>query len=83
MASLPIVERCLFCEWEWQGTAAEGQTEALTHRLQRHPEIKYKRPRPGRHLKGFRQPKLQADDWKEVYAERDKRARLVGIEIVD
>ena len=82
MDELPVHQRCLFCTWEWEGTAVEGRTEALTHRLSAHPEINPPRRRPGRHLKSFRQPRLKAEDWVEVYTERDKRARLLGIDVV-
>ena len=81
MDALPVREQCLFCTWRWEGTAAEGRIEALTHRLQAHPEVVVKRRRPGRHLKSFRQPVLNKADWSEVYAERDKRAALLGIDL--
>lgn len=81
MDALPVTERCMFCNWEWQGTAAEGRTEALAHRLQAHPEVKPPRRRPGRHLKSFNQPRLKKQDWDDVFAERDKRARLLGIDL--
>ena len=83
MDALPIVERCLFCGWMWQGTAAEGRTEALAHRLQAHPEVKVKRRRPGRHLKSFRQPVLKKEDWTDIYSERNKRAQLHGVDLAE
>lgn len=81
MDALPMTARCLFCTWEWEGTVAEGRTEALTHRLIVHPDVKPPRRRPGRHLKSFRQPRLKPEDWADVNAERARRARLTGVTI--
>jgi hypothetical protein len=81
MDSLPLRTLCSLCGWEYLGTALEGREQAVRHRAQAHPEIVFKRKRPGRHLKSFVQPKLNKQDWLEVYAERDKRAKLLGIEI--
>jgi hypothetical protein len=83
MELLPLVARCLFCEWEWEGAVLEGRERALNHRLEIHPELKPKRRRPGRHLKSFRQVRLNAEDLSDINAERMKRARLVGIELID
>ena len=83
MDALPVTQRCLFCRWKWSGIAAEGREKALQHRLQAHPELVISRRRPGRHLNSFRQAKLKKEDWADVFAERDKRAWLLGIEIED
>lgn len=81
MAALPLIQRCLFCSWIFEGTALEGRTEALTHRQKAHPEIKIARKRPPSHLKSFRQAKLTTQDMTDILAARDKRARLLGITV--
>ena len=82
MDTLPVTERCLFCDWTWDGVVSEGRSEAIAHRLDAHPEVKpARRMRRGSHLRSFRQPKLKQVDLDEIYGERDKRARLLGIEI--
>lgn len=83
MDALPVRQSCLFCTWTWQGTALEGRTEALTHRLQAHPEVKVTRRRPGRHLQSFRQAKLTKEDKIDILSERDKRAALLGIDLTE
>ena len=81
MAALPIIQRCLFCTWVYEGTALQGRTAALAHRLSAHPEIKPKRRGPSRNLKSFRQPTLKSEDRDEIFTERDRRARLLGITV--
>ncbi len=81
MDEMPVVERCMFCTWVWQGTAAEGRTEALQHRLEAHPEVRPARRRPGRHLNSFRQARLKGEEWADILSERDKRAKLLGIDL--
>lgn len=81
MDEIPVKERCLFCRWTFSGTAVEGRHAALAHRLEKHPEVKPARRRPGRHLTSFRQAKLTAEDRADIYQERDKRAYLLGIEV--
>lgn len=81
MDALPVTERCLFCPWEWEGTALEGRTEALTHRLRVHPEVKPTRRKRGGHLQSFRQSRLKKADWEEIYAERAKRALVTGVDL--
>jgi hypothetical protein len=81
MDALPVTERCLFCTWTYDGSAVEGRTEYLQHRLSAHPEVKPPRRRPGRHLKSFRQARLKADDVQDILSERQRRARLHGITI--
>ena len=83
MDALPLKTLCALCPWSYEGSALDGRERAAQHRALVHPELKVKRRRPGRHLKSFNQPKLNTQDWKEVYAERDKRAKLLGIEITD
>ena len=78
---LPVREGCLFCDWEWWGSALEGREQYLRHRTLAHPEIKPARRRPGRHLKSFRQMRLKDEDVADILAERNKRARLLGIAI--
>ena len=79
--ALPCRTLCALCGWEYLGTALEGREKAAQHRRRRHPKLIIQRRRPGRHLSTFAQPKLKKEDWAEVYAERDKRAKLLGIEI--
>lgn len=83
MSELPIRESCLFCEWGWEGPAAEGRLEAIAHRLRDHPEVKPTRRRQGRHLKSFRQAPLTEEDVSDLLDERRKRARLLGIELAE
>lgn len=81
MDALHVIQRCLFCTWTSSGTALEGRTEAIAHRLKAHPEIKPARRGPTRNLRSFRQPALKSEDREEIFVERDKRARLLGISI--
>jgi hypothetical protein len=81
MDALPIMQRCLFCTWAWEGTALEGRTRAIAHRLKDHPEIKPALRRNGRNLKSFRQSRIKPEQALEISTERDKRARLLGIDV--
>jgi hypothetical protein len=82
MDALPLRTLCAFCEWSYEGSAADGRQEAVQHRLRAHPEANVKR-RPTRHLQSFRQPRLSKEHWDEVQEERSKRAWLLGIDLVD
>ena len=83
MDALPLRTLCALCPWVYEGSALDGREKAAQHRSLAHPEIRVKRRRPGRHLKSFHQPLLNKAEWGEVYAERDKRAALLGIEITE
>ena len=83
MDLIPLRTLCVFCEWSCEGTTAQCRESALQHRLQAHPDLIENTVRKRSHLKSFRQPRLKQNEWKEVYAERDKRAKLLGIEISD
>lgn len=80
MDALPVKEMCLFCDWEFEGTVAEGRTAALRHR-RRHHRARCKPRRLSRNLKSFHQPKLHKEQEDEIMAERDKRAFLIGIDL--
>jgi len=73
---------CLFCDWSCEGTAAETREAASKHRASNHPEAKT-RSRRGRNIHW---PKHRKDAWletqhaEEVEAERQRRARLHGID---
>jgi hypothetical protein len=43
----PIITRCAFCKWTYQGTALEGRELAKGHRRVAHPEVKPARRRRG------------------------------------
>ena len=81
MDALPLRTLCALCSWVYEGDALSGREKAAQHRSLAHPELVLKRKRPGRHLTSFRQPRLNKAEWKEVYDERDKRARLLGIDL--
>jgi hypothetical protein len=75
---------CAFCDWIWEGTAAECRTEATAHRLQTHPEIIPKRlSRTRVALHTFQRPDLDDEDRSVIEQERVRRARLHGVEIED
>jgi len=82
MDALPVKQSCLFCTWIYEGTAVDGRTEAIAHRLEVHPEIKPKRRPPTRNLQSFRQPRLKTEDREEIFTERDRRAKLLGIDVI-
>lgn len=81
MDALPLRTLCALCGWIYEGTALDGREKATQHRLKAHPEIKPTRRGPGRNLKSFRQPKLTTQDMTDILVARDKRAKLLGIEI--
>lgn len=37
--AVPTKTSCVFCDWAFLGTAAEGRQEARTHRERKHPEV--------------------------------------------
>jgi hypothetical protein len=76
--SLPVVTRCMFCPWQWEGSALEGRTIALDHRLTAHPDV---RPRQRRHNRATFNPSFQLHplDHEEIQTERVRRARLHGV----
>ena len=75
---------CLLCDWGYEGTAADCRTEATAHRLQAHPEIIPKRFRKTRvALHTFQRPNLDEEDRSDIEHERQRRARLHGVEIED
>lgn len=39
----PVATRCFFCDWTYNGTAAEGREAARDHRLVEHPKAGRKR----------------------------------------
>jgi hypothetical protein len=81
MDQLPLRTLCSFCGWSCEGTTLECREKAIEHRAQAHPDLVVRRRRPGGGLNSFRQPTLSKADWKEVYAERDRRAKLLGIDL--
>lgn len=48
-----LVTACAFCDWNYEGTAAEGRARALQHRTEHHPEARQTRRRKG-HLQRWR-----------------------------
>lgn len=81
IAAEPLLLRCAFCEWSYQGTVASGPEKAAQHRLEAHPELAVERRRRTRSLKRFRAADLSEQDVAEIDAERQRRARLIGIEL--
>jgi hypothetical protein len=43
----PIITRCAFCKWTYQGTALEGRELAKGHRRVHHPDAQQTRRRRG------------------------------------
>jgi len=81
---LPVKTLCAFCDWWCEGSALECRESAAEHRAEAHADRTFTRTlRKGSHLQSFRQPKLKKAEMEEIYAERDKRAKLIGIEITD
>lgn len=77
-----MVERCLFCEWEAEGSAGETRMAALEHRLAKHPETRsYKRSKRKVQLGTFRPAPMHDDEKDEIEVERVRRAFLNGIEL--
>lgn len=81
IAAEPLLLRCSFCEWSYQGTVGSGPEKATQHRLEAHPEVVVERRRRTRSLKRFRASELSEQDVAEIDAERQRRARLIGIEL--
>ncbi len=76
------VTRCAFCDWQYAGTCIEGREAATEHRQTVHPDLRPKRrPRAFRSsLTTFRQ-NLSKEDVEEIEVERQKRARLIGLDL--
>jgi hypothetical protein len=73
--------RCLLCPgWVHVGTALEGRTAAREHRLKEHPELRSRRRRSSRGLGGWTSY-LHPEDEAELRAERQRRMRLLGLEV--
>ncbi len=83
MDSLPLRTACTFCEWEWMGSALEGRERAFRHRRELHPETPISQRRVGKNLRSFYQAKMSPEQRAEIDAERLRRARLTGVELVD
>lgn len=81
MDALPLRTLCALCGWVYEGSALDGREKSIQHRLKKHPDLKVTRRRPPSHLKSFRHAKLKPLDVAEIYGERDKRAKLIGIDI--
>jgi hypothetical protein len=85
----PTSTRCLFCDWTFDGTAAECRDAARVHREQKHPEATVVRGHRGRMRlapKGQRtaaenaQAAADAAEARRVRAEREDAERLAKIE---
>jgi hypothetical protein len=78
--SQPVTQKCMHCAWEWQGSALEGRTIALTHRLEAHPDMK---PRRRRHYRATFNPSFQLhpEDHQAIELDRHRRARLHGVQL--
>jgi hypothetical protein len=68
----------MFCTWQWQGSALEGRTIALTHRQDQHPDL---RPKRRRHHRTTFNPSfnMHREDQEQIDAEIKRRARLNGV----
>ena len=75
--------RCSFCpEWFHIGPALAGRERAAEHRLQAHPEIRRsRRRRTSRSLLRFRSPEMHEEEVAEIEMERQKRARITGVDL--
>jgi len=82
MDALPLRTLCALCGWVYEGSALDGREKAIQHRLKKHPDLKVTRRRPPSHLKSFRQSKLKPEDVQEIFTERDRRAKLLGIDVI-
>ena len=81
---LPLRTLCAFCEWSCEGSAVECREKAVQHRAEAHADMDLTpTKRKKSQLRSFRQPKLKRQEAEEIYAERDRRAKLIGIEISD
>lgn len=76
----PLRTACSLCEWEYIGTTGKGREEASKHRLEAHPELPKKRHRAIRRS-SFRYPTMDEEDKALIDSERQKRARLHGLEL--
>lgn len=75
----PEIGLCVFCpDWRVEGQAREVQELALRHRLEKHPEIKYKKSRHRPALMRWRST-LNEEQSQEIAEVREKRMRLLGI----
>jgi hypothetical protein len=72
---------CLFCDWAYEGSMREGRGAARAHRLEAHPEAARKKrryvPNPAR----ITRPSLSEEDRELVERERQRRARLHGLDM--
>jgi hypothetical protein len=77
----PARAACLFCDWTAEGTVGETRKAARDHRAREHPHARWTQ---GRNRRTTKRPTLRTDmhhdDWTAVEAERQRRARLHGIE---
>jgi len=80
-AVMPLRTACESCGWFFEGTTSEALEKAREHRAEKHPEIVYRRPRPVRNLKQFRTPSLTSQDEAEIETERQRRAKLTGVDL--
>ena len=84
MDLMPLRTLCAFCGWSCEGSALECREKALQHRSEAHADMDLTPTKRKRNqLRRFRQPQMRKAEAEEVYAERDKRAKLIGIEITD
>lgn len=77
----PVLTRCSFCEWKYQGPLMEGRQEAAQHRREAHPEVRPKRRRPMRNPRAYVHPELTDEDRQEIETERRRRARETGVDL--
>jgi hypothetical protein len=82
MDALSVQERCLFCDWSFSGTVAEGRENAAQHRAEAHPDAIWRKRKKGKDSHKWVQyrPKEQIAD---AYEERKRRAFLLGIDLPD
>ena len=78
--ALPVVTRCVFCEWTHEGTRWRSREAAAAHRAGAHPDVKPSRRRNTRSLGSFRQRRLTDEDWADINVIRDRRNRQLGID---
>ena len=81
---MPLTGGCSICGLSWEGTVAEVLEISKAHREKEHPEtanIHRKRRRSVRTLHSFRTLQMDDESRQEIETERQKRARLHGVEI--